>query len=326
MRGMSDKSPFFVETKPLNRLDLLRERFDKLEALLGKLGKSNLGPSGAMEIPVLLDGTSDVLREILQEGQPPKEEITRLEDIDTQLHKKASLFVKAVGGPAVLASARQERHPGPERWWWFLDQVVAEERRLSNLRKARNFAIAAVILLVLWLVYRLFLAPSPEEQAKLSHQDNAQALVSQGNMEGALAETEKALTYAPADPELLVTKGVLQKALGRTTEADATFQQAESIIGNRKDFLLRRAQMYSSTGQMDASIADSQEVLKIDPSSPEAYMLLGQVYEIQEKFPEAIDAYEKSSKLADAQNRADMVALARMRMAVLMQRVPGVNP
>ncbi len=319
---MGNKSPFFVEARPLTRVDLLRERLDRLESSIGRLGNIDL-TSEALEIPELLDQACEALEELKREGNSVPEEEARLETITSQLKQKAIIFVRTIGGAQALQKAREVETPGPERWWWFLDQWLVEGRRRRAKQTAINAVIGVAVLVLLGVLYQAFLAPSPQEQAIIDYQTAADQYQMQGNLEGALQEIEKALAVSPQDPDLLIRKGVLQQALGREAEAALTYAQAEKVLGDRKEFLLRRAQSSLGVGNLDAAIADANSVLQIDPESPEAYMMLGQAYELQQKYQEAIAAYEKTGKLADARNRPEITALARVRLAYLMQRIPA---
>ncbi len=319
---MSNKSPFFVEARPLTRVDVLRERLDHLESSLGRLGNTGLA-GDALEIPELVDQAYAILEEIQREGNSVPEEETRLETIASQFKQKAALFLRTIGGAQALQKVRESRNPGPERWWWFLDRWLAQEKRRQAKQLAIKVMIVVAVLALLGVLYQAFLAPSPQEQAKLDYQNAADQELVQGNLDGALQEIEKALAISPQDPDLLIRKGVLQQALGREAEAAQTYGLAEKALGDRKEFLLMRAQDYLGMGNPEAAITDANAVLQIDAESPEATMLLGQAYELQQKYQEAIAAYEKTGKLADARNRPDITALARIRLAYLMQRVPA---
>jgi Flp pilus assembly protein TadD len=183
--------------------------------------------------------------------------------------------------------------------------------------------ILIVALVGLGILYEAFLAPSPQDRARYEYESLASSLISGGDLEGALDQVEKGLAVVPGSTELLVLKGVLQQSLGRQVEAERTFADAQAAIADPKLFYLQRGQDYISVGNIDAAIADAQAALEVNPDSPEAYLLLGQGYEYLERFAEAVENYEKASTLADQQNRPDLTALARIRLAYLMQRGPG---
>ena len=322
---MSEKFPFYVESKPLTRVDSLREGLDRLDSCIGRLGKIDLGAE-ALEIPALFDQAYEILEELDRDGSQIPEEVARFETMASLIKQKAPAFLRAIGGTKALRHARQTGNPGPERWWWYLDQWLAQEKQKQAKRFVTRAVILGIVLVVLVILYQAFLAPSPEEEALITYEGMADRYISEGNLESALGEIDKALAIAPRDPGLLIRKGVLLQALDQEQEVEAVFAQAESEMGSRKEFLLSRGQIYLNVGMIEAGIADSQEILRIEPQAPEAYLMLGQGYELQGNYFEAIQAYEEASRLATEQDRPELTALARVRLAYLMQRIPAGVP
>ncbi len=61
-------------------------------------------------------------------------------------------------------------------------------------------------------------------------------------------------------------------------------------------------------------------------AGPYCTMLLGQADELLGKGQDALAAYDKSSRLADAQNNPQLAAIARMNMATLLQQIQVGTP
>jgi tetratricopeptide (TPR) repeat protein len=177
------------------------------------------------------------------------------------------------------------------------------------------------VLLLLFAVYQLFLAPDPATRERLRRQQAAESLAVEGNLAGALSEVEEALTIAPGDPSLLTLKGTLQQGLGQSQRAEETFAAAEAAFGEREVFLLARGQAYLIANQAPAALADAQALLALDPQSAPGYMLLGRAQEWLENYPEAIAAYQQAATLAEAQGDFQLTGLARVNMGMLMQRL-----
>jgi tetratricopeptide (TPR) repeat protein len=55
-----------------------------------------------------------------------------------------------------------------------------------------------------------------------------------------------------------------------------------------------RAIAYSKMGEYDKSILDLQKAVQLNPNYPEAYGLMGLVYEIQKNYPSALKAYQEA--------------------------------
>ena len=312
------KSPFFVESKPLTRADELRDQIDELEAIIARLGYG-LGQE-ALAILSLFDSVTSGLTSFQAEGQSMRAEQARLEAVSARFSRKANVFLRGIGGARVLQDARRARQPDPESWWWFVDQLVANRRRDRIRRLLRLGAGVAVVLLLLFVLYQRFLAPDPATRERLEHQHNAEDLVLQGDIAGALSEVEQALAVAPGEPNLVILKGVLQQELGQSAVSGDTFAAAEAAFDNREDFLLARARAYLLLDQPEAAVADAQAVVELNPESAAGYVLLGRAYEQMEDYLEAIFAYEQAIDLAEEQGDFQLAGTARINVGILMQR------
>jgi tetratricopeptide (TPR) repeat protein len=314
------KSPFYVENRPLTRADELRRQLDELEAKLGRLGHG-LGQE-ALSIPLLFDAVTATLASFQAEGQSMRGEWARLEAVSAAFRRKATVFLREIGGARALQSARRTHQPPPAHWWWFVDQVVADTRR-AQLRQLLMTAAGAVgVLLLLFALYQRFLAPDPATRARLEHEQAAENLVLEGDLIAALNEVDQALASVPGDPSLLIFKGGLQQALGQKAAAEETFSQAEAAFGDRETFLLARGQMYVRLDQAQFALSDAEAAIRLNPESASGYLLLGRANEWLENYQQAIAAYEQAANLADAQGNSQIAAIARVNMGVLMQRLP----
>ena len=311
------KSPFYVESKPLTRSDELREQINELEAMIGRMGYG-LGQE-ALAIPALFDSISTSLASFQAAGQSMRAEETRLETVSARLRRKADVFLREIGGASVLREARQARQPDPENWWWFVDQLVANRRRDRVLRLLRLGAGAAVVLLLLFVLYQRFLAPDPATRERLIHQHNAENLALQQDIVGALSEVEQALAVAPDEPELVVLKGVLQRELGQDSASEETFAAAEAVFEGREDFLLARARASLLAGQPEAAVADAQEAVELNPQLAIGYVLMGRAHEQMAEHMEAIFAYEQAIDLAEEQGNYQLAGTTRISVGILMQ-------
>jgi tetratricopeptide (TPR) repeat protein len=314
------KSSFYVENRPLTRADELRHQLDELEAKLGRLGYG-LGREALTILP-LFDAVSATMASFQAEGQSMRAEWARLETASAALRRKATVFLREIGGTRALQGARRTHQPLPANWWWFLDQVVADKRR-AQLRQLLMTAAGTVgVLLLLFALYQRFLAPDPATRARLEHEQAAENLVLEGDLATALSEVDQALAIAPGDPSLLIFKGGLQQALGQKAAAEETFSQAEAAFGDRETFLLARGQMYLRLDQAQAALSDAEAAIQLNPESASGYLLLGRANEWLENYQQAIAAYEQAATLADAQGNSQIAAMARVNMGVLMQRLP----
>src|SRR5512146_1189024 len=141
---MMDKSPFFVEQKPLTAADELRDQLAQLEAKVARLGHDK-GPA-AQAILEQFDSVAARLAELHAGGQALRAEEARWEAVSATFRRKAGTFLRALGGLGALAEARRVRQPEPDAWWWFIDQWLLEQRRVQLRRLA--FAAAVVVALL----------------------------------------------------------------------------------------------------------------------------------------------------------------------------------
>ncbi len=73
---------------------------------------------------------------------------------------------------------------------------------------------------------------------------------------------------------------------------------SKAIADNPKLFVAyhKRALAYSKTGQYDKCINDLKKATELAPNFPEAYALMGVVYEIKKDYPAALKAYKEAYK------------------------------
>jgi tetratricopeptide (TPR) repeat protein len=243
----------------------------------------------------------------------------QIDAILARLQNEANTFLRDLGGKEALRRLRVERTPPAENSWWFLDEWLAQRRRESTRKNLRSLGITAMVLVILAVLYQAFLAPDPALLAQLRHEQSSRDALMTGNFAEALAQVEQAEQYDPQNVELLVLKGVILQLSGKTEQAGPVFNQAEQAAESREYFLLTRGQTYLMAGDLDAAMADVDMVLAENPQSPSGYLLVAQVYENQGEYLRAYDSYQQSSSLANAQEQPEIAALARTRLAYLVQ-------
>jgi predicted Zn-dependent protease len=141
-----------------------------------------------------------------------------------------------------------------------------------------------------------------------------------GDLAGALAEIEQAIAAWPDNPDWVVFKGVLERALGQDQAAEATFAAARALFSSESAFLLSRARNWMALNSHEAALADAQAAVALEPDSALGNLILGQAYEQSGKDREAIDAYQLASDLADVRKQPQIAVMARMLLGMLMQK------
>jgi hypothetical protein len=289
---------------------------DRLEAKTGRIGMNTA--EQAFSILHKLDEIYERMQAVENE-QSRRIAETQFEGVTTKINKEGSLFIRDLGGAAALRKAREQVKPPEGHWWWYLDNVLGDRRRASFRRNMIGLAMIAGALLVLGVIYQLFLAPDPAVAARYGHEQSARDLMMSGNIEAALEEVDKGLSYEAQDPTLLTQRGVLLESLGRDAEAQQAFLQAEKGFDRREDFLVTRGQAYSMVSEMEKGMADAQEAIDLDPDFAQAHLLSGQINELTQNPQQAMIDYDNAFAAAEKSKQFELAALARTRTAMLMQ-------
>jgi tetratricopeptide (TPR) repeat protein len=270
-----------------------------------------------------LDRLYEGHRELEASGLDMRSEKTRIETVHNILDEKAGAAVRILDAHRGFARARAEIDPTPERWWWYLDERVAERQARRLRRAVRMGAGAAVLLAVLVLVYVRFFRPDEATLRRYELSSQAESQSDMGDYAAALASYQDALAVAPDDPEVNLMIGVMYEALGRTAEAEAQYARAEPLYESRAMFLAVRSQSYCRLGWFEKGQADAEAAIALDGEFAAAYMALGTAYEGQGLIDQAIDALNKCAELADAQGQDQLYVIAKTRIGMLLQRPSG---
>lgn len=313
-----------VKAIPQPRLtpaDDLRDKLQRAERAV-----ANLKGMGAEAVALLelLDEAHDLIIGLEAKGMDLRPERTRLTTVQNQLRSRAAVLTREVAADGGLPTLRQNRAPDRDHWWWYLDELVAQHRR----RLLRNGVIVAAILLILGgaaiAACNRFLAPDPLTRQTMALIGEAEILLSQGDVPGALEKYQAARALDPTNTEALIWVGVLAQQLGQETEAKGAFAAARAQIGSEAEFLVARGMAYAQVNQLDAAASDAEAALALDPNSAEAHFLLGGVYEVRGNSQEAIAELQQAADLARQAGNDPLYVLAATRLAMLLQAT-GLN-
>jgi tetratricopeptide (TPR) repeat protein len=311
---MSNKLDY-LQQKKLSPADEVRELLHSLEERQVKV--KLLNSEQAFTLLHDLDQLELLFKQLEPTGLDLLPERSRLTTVQAQLQKQAASLLKALGGAAELEKNRPIPAPSPEQWWWYIDKLVAAQRKQLGQRVAIGLVIVLALLGGVILLFQTVLAPSPEVAARMEAQDRANAALEQGNSTEALAFLEEGLTRVPGDPDLLLFQGVIQELLGDETAAGQSFNQAQVNLNDPLRFYLARSQLELRVGRLVEAEGDARSALELAQDSSTAWLLLAQALEAQQKRDEAISAYQKASDLANASGEAEIYVTARMALARL---------
>lgn len=303
----------YLQQKKLNPADELRALLDSLEERRVKV--KALEAQAAFQMLHDLDEAQSRLQELEATGLNLLAERGRFESVQNRLQQRAAALLKALGGAAALTAQRPQPLPPAESWWWYLDEWVARQQR--HLIRQIGLIVGVIILLLggLYVAFQTVLAPAPEVVARLEAENDALAALDQGDYPAALAAVEQGLQQVPGEASLLLLQGVIREIMGDTTRAEQSFQATQEHVAQPIDFYLGRCRLYLRVNRLAEGEADARSVLKLDPKSAGAWLMLGQTLEFQDQRAEAIAAYQQAADLAAVSGENEIFVTARMAVA-----------
>ncbi|BGP29124.1 TOM (translocase of outer membrane) complex component [Rhodotorula toruloides] len=172
--------------------------------------------------------------------------------------------------------------------------------------------------------------------------------------EGALVDLDEATTVQPDSAQSWVKKASVHMELGRPEDAMKDFDRALEIDPNNADVFYHRGQVFFITGEFDRAIAEYRRSSELDPAfifshiqlavaqyksgstekalhqfrrlieknpeSAEVYNYYGELLLDQQKFPEAVNAFDKSIELAKNNHPRNVLPMVNKALAIFQHR------
>jgi tetratricopeptide (TPR) repeat protein len=223
-------------------------------------------------------------------------------------------------GRKTLKTERDKIFPAQGRWWWWLDKKVEERRRQRVKKTITTAGIVAMVLIVLY--FTIFRLP-PTEQSYLDALTQAERLVGENNIEEALENLQRAMDIFPDRPTPYIMAGCIKEMVGETEEAQRFFTQAKTLYSKEVDFLVERGNWYFRLNLLEKAHSSIMEALQKDPENLAALNLLGSIYEVENKIPEALEVYNRVLELAEKQGVETMIPIIRLKIGMLQLRLPS---
>ncbi|MGC9358874.1 MAG: tetratricopeptide repeat protein [Anaerolineae bacterium] len=277
-----------------------------------------------LDVLDLRDDVEEALAALEITGLDVRPEQSRLAFVDGKIDQYARKLLREIGGPGVMAKAREERLAPSDRWWWFLDQRLAD-----RLRRSVRRAIITVLAIVVVVGGGLLLADrlwglSPEEKEAHALVMEGERMISEGELEQAIETYEQALSLTPNDPEVLLYLGMLYEETGQQVQADETYAEARRAIGDDVEFYVSLAQIYVITGKAERVIEAANEALALDEESARAYYVRATGYEMQNELALALEDLDLAAELSREVNDT-LYVMAKTRYANLLERAAATN-
>jgi cytochrome c-type biogenesis protein CcmH/NrfG len=316
---------------------------DELRSLLTDSEKlvANVPNSGEKIAQLLknMDRLAELWPRLEDAGMDLRPEAGRWETIQAVTYKQARHILaelRPAGGlPALRVKeglpAQPEAAPqDEERWWWYLDLTMRRQR----LRQLRRFALglvaASAVVAVLYFGLNKLFPVDPKVSASQGKQmAGQQQIQTGGDVQQALASFQEATRLTPDDPDAWIWTGVAQQKLGHAAEAQAAYAKAQALLQDNTSFHMARAPVYLAFAMYDQGKADLDAIFAQDPDNPQAHYYLASLYEDQGNLTQAAQELQKVSTLAEQRKQSELTAIARYRLAMLMQAMqfrPDVTP
>ena len=305
---------YFVPPTARTPADRVRQTLDEAEIRMSNIRRA--GPQ-VLELLHLFDQTADTLVELEELGVDVRAERSRFETIQHQIRGRQRRFLAEAG--VALLKERAAVQPARERWWWFLDEALADQRARGLRRTLIGVVATAALLAVVWLAYDRFLAPPAEVREAFQRTANGESLVEAGDLRAALAEFEAAAALDPEDPQPWLWQGVIYSELDKSGQSQTAFDMARSLSETDLDFLLGRSMTYLRAKNVAAARADAEQAVRENPSSGYAYYLRANVATEEGDYAAAVADLDKAAELAQAAGNTQLEATARTQRAMVIQ-------
>lgn len=299
---------------------------DELRDLLAITEKrvANLKGSGAAALRLLeeMDRVAELWPTLEAQGVDLRPEAGRWETIQMALRHAAPRLVREIRVVGGLPAARAQHHPdGDAAWWWNLAEAVRRRNVRLALRSAIVLAGVAVAAFALVSLLRLLFPVDPNYEKSLSAiTDGEQKIADAADYAAALVDFERAAELAPGNSDAWLRVGATLRYLGDEARARDADRRAQVLLADDVEFWLSRTGTYLSLGMYDEALADIGYILEADPENALAYYYMSSVYEERGQLAEAVSALQMAADLADRSGQAELTALARYRLGIIVQQ------
>ncbi len=310
---------YSVETKASSPANRLREELDRAERQIVSLDATNVE-----EFLRLLDQIKIHFAEFTADEADVRPEWSRWDSLTSRLSSQPEPLVAAAAKAGGLAALRQ-KHPPTEDFWWHLDTEVRQRRLQSLRRTVTTLGIVVALAVGGWWAMDTFFPPNPEAVRMMEANSDLETLLGEQRWAEALAIVEMAQQDLPNEPELILWEVVLSEQLGDKPRAQAAMERVNAMFPDQKvELLVQLGNQRLQVGDFLGAQEVGKEALALDPTSGQATFLLGSIAEATNDIAVAIDMFDRTFVLAEADN-PQLAVIARVRMGNLMQRGPSLQ-
>lgn len=310
----------YVPSKARTPTDRVRQVLSRAETNISSLRGS--GPE-ALQLLHQFDQIADDLSELKRHNVDVRVESTKFEALQCQLEDRKRRFLREAG--MALQEQRARIEPARSRWWWYLDEAGARERRRTLLRVGAGAAAVLALLTVAWLAYQRFLAPPPEVGQAFRRMEAGMDQIAEGELHGALAAFEAATELTPDDPEPWLWNGVVHNQLDEVDEAENAFDAARDLYDTPFDFALNRGRAYLQAGNTERAQSDLERAIGLNPDSGWSYYLRAGIAVRKGNHDAALADLDRAATLAQENGDSQLAALASTQRAGVMNSLVALT-
>jgi tetratricopeptide (TPR) repeat protein len=305
---------YSVETRASNPANALRDALDKAE-------REVVAPEAGTieEFLISLDQIEQMFADLSRNQIDLRPEEARWQSLLNRISSQPAPLTRAAARAGGLTRLRA-RHPPAQSFWWRLDAEVTR-RRLQTIRRIALMLliIATVLTGAPWAIDKLF-PPDPETVLLVGATGDIEQLILEQKWEEALQVVEETRRQLPDEPELMIWEGILAEQIGDATRAATALAQAQERLADQPTlFWLTLGNYRLQVGDLDGAETAAQKAVELDPQEAQAYFLLGGIAETRGDVPTALEMFDKTFDLAEADN-PQLAVIAKVRFGQLLQR------
>jgi tetratricopeptide (TPR) repeat protein len=291
-------------------IDDLRNALSDAERALVALRSD---PKQAAQLIRLYDTIVSQLEAFKSQDYDLRPEESRLESIDARMQREARYIARRV-----RASGEVDSLANSSGWRELREIADAQTKAQIKRMVITGGVLGAIFILVFVVLPWLFPAPPRANTTTVSQYAMEQ------KFDEALAFAEDQAQQVPEDPDIWIWLGALYERLGRTQDAEAAWVKANELI-NEVDFHNTRGIVRIQTGDYVAAESDARFLIEQSEFAANGYYLLGQALSAQNKYQEAIEAFEEAARIAEETDNATIVVASKLELQTLLQRSPAMG-
>lgn len=131
------------------------------------------------------------------------------------------------------------------------------------------------------------------------------ALANAGKTDEAIAAYDAGISALPDNYNLIIGKATLLIKLGRHKDAIPVLNKAAELDTDKIDALEKLMFVYRELGDVNNAYSSAQKVLKKDDKHARAFLAVGDYHRSEERYEEAINAYNIAAKNIDTKAYAE---------------------